>query len=300
MVIASAARGSGSKSSLEGRPVARVLLTEDEERMAALVADALRDDGREVEVTHDSASALQKAREGGFEVLVLDVMLPDIDGFTVCRELRRSGVRTAVLMLTARDAVEDRVQGLDVGADDYLVKPFAVAELRARVRALVRRPAGLRGLGTRRRPGARSVSAGERDGHRLDLTAREFGFLAFLLRHEGETLTRAEILDGVWGEVPSPTRTSWTCASTTCAEDRAARRSIDPHRARRGIRAPRARPLVIRAARQRMGGRPDARDSRGAAPHGLHRGCAGGGAAATGSVVYGLLTKQLDEGSTNS
>ncbi len=189
-----------------GAPVARVLLTEDEERMATLVAEALRDDGHEVEVTHDGTAALDRAQQGGFEVLVLDVMLPDIDGFTVCRELRKAGVRSAVLMLTARDSVEDRVQGLDVGADDYLVKPFAVAELRARVRALVRRPAGLRGPELRVAdlaldPLKREVRRG---GHRLDLTAREFGFLAFLLRHEGETLTRAEILDGVWGEGSEP------------------------------------------------------------------------------------------------
>ncbi len=189
-----------------GTAVARVLLTEDEERMATLVADALRDDGHEVEVTHDGTTALDRAQAGSFEVLVLDVMLPDIDGFTVCRELRKAGVRTAVLMLTARDSVEDRVQGLDVGADDYLVKPFAVAELRARVRALARRPAGLHGAELRvddlvLDPLKREV---RRAGKRLDLTAREYGFLSFLLRHEGDTLTRAEILDGVWGEGSEP------------------------------------------------------------------------------------------------
>jgi DNA-binding response OmpR family regulator len=186
--------------------VARVLLTEDEERMATLVAEALRDDGHEVEVTHDGTTAIDRASAGGFEVLVLDVMLPDIDGFAVCRELRRVGVRSAVLMLTARDAIEDRVEGLDVGADDYLVKPFAVAELRARVRALARRPAGLRGAELRVSdllldPLKREV---RRAGRRLDLTAREYGFLDFLLRHAGETLTRAEILDGVWGEGAEP------------------------------------------------------------------------------------------------
>ena len=189
-----------------GNQVARVLLTEDEERMAALVAEALREDGHEVEVTHDGTSALDLARHGAYEVLVLDVMLPDVDGFTVCRELRKSGVRSAVLMLTARDSVEDRVQGLDVGADDYLVKPFAVAELRARVRALARRPGGLHGSEIHvgdlvLDPLKREVKRG---GRRLDLTAREYGFLSFLMRHEGETLTRAEILDGVWGEGSEP------------------------------------------------------------------------------------------------
>jgi DNA-binding response OmpR family regulator len=186
--------------------VARVLLTEDEERMATLVAEALRDDGHEVVVTHDGTSALDEARASDFDVLVLDVMLPDIDGFTVCGRLRAAGVRSAVLMLTARDSVEDRVQGLDVGADDYLVKPFAVAELRARVRALARRPAGLRGAELRvgdlvLDPLKREV---RRAGQRLELTAREYGFLDFLMRHAGETLTRAEILDGVWGEGAEP------------------------------------------------------------------------------------------------
>src|SRR5262245_32655397 len=125
--------------------MARVLVAEDEQRMAALVAEALRSDGHGVEVTDNGREALATASRNHFDVIVLDVMLPELDGFSVCRRLREAREYAAVLMLTARAAVEDRVLGLDVGADDYLVKPFAVAELRARVRALARRPAGLRG-----------------------------------------------------------------------------------------------------------------------------------------------------------
>jgi DNA-binding response OmpR family regulator len=186
--------------------VARILLTEDEPRMADLIADALRSDDHEVAVTHHGGRALDLAGSEPFDVLVLDVMLPDIDGFTVCQRLRDAGVGARVLMLTARDAIDDRVRGLDVGADDYLVKPFAVDELRARVRALVRRPAGLRGatlrvadltLDTVRREA-------KRHGRRLELTGREFAFLAFLMQHAGEPQSRAQILDAVWGAQAEP------------------------------------------------------------------------------------------------
>jgi len=186
--------------------MAQVLIAEDEERMAALVADALRADGHKVTVEHTGGRALAVATESGFDVIVLDVMLPEIDGFTICRRLREARVRSAVLMLTARDAIDDRVNGLDVGADDYLVKPFAVAELRARVRALARRPAGLRGPELQVAdlildPMRRDVRRG---GHRLELTAREFTLLHELMRHAGEPLSRAEIMDRVWGEDAEP------------------------------------------------------------------------------------------------
>jgi DNA-binding response OmpR family regulator len=186
--------------------MARILVVEDDERMATLVAGALRADGHEVRLAHDGATALVLAGNDPLDVIVLDVMLPELDGFTVCRRLRAADGRAAVLMLTARDAVEDRVQGLDAGADDYLGKPFAVEELRARVRALARRPAGLRGpelriadltLDPLRREAHRA-------GRRLELTAREFDLLALLLRHAGEPLSRARILDAVWGQDAEP------------------------------------------------------------------------------------------------
>ena len=186
--------------------MAGILLTEDEPRMATLIADALRADGHHVEVTHDGEQALALAGDGGFDVLVLDVMLPGIDGFTVCQRLRDAGIGSKVLMLTARDAIDDRVRGLDVGADDYLVKPFAVEELRARVRALARRPAGLRGATLRVGDLSLDVIRREarRHGRRLELTAREFAFLSYLMRRADEPLTRAEILDAVWGEQAEP------------------------------------------------------------------------------------------------
>ena len=186
--------------------MARVLVAEDETRMAALIGGALRDDGHAVESVHDGEAALGEAVTNAFDVIVLDVMLPVLDGFTVCRRMRQEGGTAAVLMLTARGAIEDRVLGLDAGADDYLVKPFALEELRARVRALARRPAGLRGPDLRVAdltldPVRRVV---RRAGQRLDLTAREFNLLAFLMRHAGEPVSRARILDAVWGEDAEP------------------------------------------------------------------------------------------------
>jgi len=186
--------------------MARILMAEDEERMAALVASALRNDGHSVEVEHTGDGALTTALATPYDVIVLDVMLPEVDGFTICRRLRDARVRAAVLMLTARDAVADRVSGLDAGADDYLVKPFAIAELCARVRALTRRPPGLRGPDLRvgdltLDPLRREV---RRAGRRLDLTAREFTLLRELMRHAGEPLSRAEIMDAVWGEDAEP------------------------------------------------------------------------------------------------
>jgi two-component system response regulator MprA len=133
-------------------------------------------------------------------------MLPELDGFTLCRRLREGRRQAAVLMLTARGAVEDRVLGLDAGADDYLVKPFAMAELRARVRALARRPFGFRG--PELRVGDLVVNPlryeAFRAGHRLELTNREFQLLTLLLRRAGEALSRTEILDAVWGEQAEP------------------------------------------------------------------------------------------------
>jgi two-component system copper resistance phosphate regulon response regulator CusR len=184
----------------------RVLVVEDEERMAALIAAALRDDGHGVEVAGDGVTALALALADPFELIVLDVMLPAMDGITLCRRMREQRHNAPVLMLTARGTVVDRVAGLDAGADDYLVKPFAVAELLARVRALARRPFGLRGPYLRTGDLVLDSMRYEavRAGHRLDLTLREFNLLAFLVRHAGEAVSRATILDEVWGEDAEP------------------------------------------------------------------------------------------------
>src|SRR5438045_9524946 len=120
----------------------RLLLVEDDPRVARLVERGLTEAGHAVEVAHDGVAALALAEGGGYDLIVLDVLLPELDGLAVCRRLREQGMRTPILMLTARDAVPDRVRGLDAGADDYLVKPFALEELQARLRALGRRSAG--------------------------------------------------------------------------------------------------------------------------------------------------------------
>ena len=178
----------------------RVLVVEDEPRMAALVERALREEGAAVDVTARGADAVWMAAATPYEVIVLDVMLPDLDGFTVCARLREQEVWTPVLMLTARDAIADRVAGLDAGADDYLLKPFAVDELLARLRALVRR-------GAQARPSVLAVgdlrldpAAGRawcRDDE-LALAPKEFAMLEAFMRRPGELLTRDALLGLVW------------------------------------------------------------------------------------------------------
>jgi DNA-binding response OmpR family regulator len=150
----------------------RVLLVEDEDAIAAFVRQGLEEAGYAVDLALDGAEALHWAAIADFDVVILDLMLPDIGGLEVCAELRRRGVTTPVLMLTARDTVEDRVAGLDSGADDYLIKPFAFAELLARLRALLRREPAL--------------------------TSKECSLLEFLMRHPNQTLTRATIAEHVW------------------------------------------------------------------------------------------------------
>jgi two-component system, OmpR family, response regulator len=174
--------------------------------MAELIASALTNDGHTTEIAETGSSALELARSSPFDLLLLDIMLPEMDGFTVCRALRLQRLQAPVLMLTALGEIEDRVLGLDAGADDYLVKPFAMEELRARVRALGRRPFGLRG--PELRVGDLMLNPlryeAVRAGRRLDLTAREFQLLALLVRHRGEVVSRAQILDSIWGEHAEP------------------------------------------------------------------------------------------------
>ncbi len=178
----------------------RILLVEDEVKMARALRRGLEQEGHTIDVSADGDDGLSKALEYDYDAVVLDVMLPGRDGFSICRELRANGRWSPVLMLTARDAVDDRIRGLDVGADDYLIKPFAFGELLARLRALVRR-------GPTERPPVISVGDVEldpaahtvtRSGRAVDLSAREFALLEFLMRHPGEVLSRTRILEQVW------------------------------------------------------------------------------------------------------
>jgi two-component system, OmpR family, response regulator len=178
----------------------RVLIVEDDAKMATLLQRCLRDDGLAADVALDGEDALWMAGATDYDAIVLDLMLPGIDGFEVCRRLRVAGVRSPVLMLTARDAVDDRVRGLDTGADDYLVKPFSFAELEARLRALARRgaverPAVLVAGDLALDPATRSARRG---GAEIALSAREFALLETLMRHPGQVLDRLQLLDHVW------------------------------------------------------------------------------------------------------
>jgi two-component system, OmpR family, response regulator len=183
--------------------MSRILIVEDDVTMAGLLADGLRADGHEATVVGLGAAALLAATETDFDLIASDVMLPDIDGFEVCRQLRAWNVRTPIIVLTARDSVEDRVRGLDFGADDYLVKPFAFVEFAARVRALLRRPsvptdAAIRAGNVRLDATTGTVTANDTV---LSLSRREFGVLRVLLARPGEVTARDVILDEVWGTV---------------------------------------------------------------------------------------------------
>jgi two-component system, OmpR family, response regulator len=178
----------------------RVLLVEDDVRMAAALRRGLHAEGIVADVATDGDEALRKARAGGFDVVVLDVMLPVVDGFETCRRLRADGVWVPIIMLTARDAVEDRVRGLDSGADDYLTKPFSLAELLARLRALVRRgpierPTVLEVGDLRLDPAARQVWRGDAE---IDLSAREFALFETFMRRPGQVLSHGQLLDAAW------------------------------------------------------------------------------------------------------
>jgi two-component system, OmpR family, response regulator len=178
----------------------RVLVVEDEERMAVLLQRGLSREGLSVDVVGTGEEAAWMAEAHEYDAVVLDVMLPGIDGFETCRRLRRSEVWAPVLMLTARDAVEDRVAGLDCGADDYLVKPFAFPELLARLRALARRggserPAVLAVGDLRLDPATRLVT---RAGRPVELSAKEFALLEIFMRRPGQVLSRLQLLEHAW------------------------------------------------------------------------------------------------------
>jgi two-component system, OmpR family, response regulator len=180
----------------------RVLVVEDETKLADLLRRGLTAHGLAVDVAATGQDALECAPATAYAVIVLDRMLPDIDGLQICRDLRALGVDTPVLMLTALGELADRVSGLDSGADDYLVKPFALAELTARIRALVRRPGGRRepiltAGDLRLDPAARRVW---RAGLEIGLTAKEFALLEALMRRPGETLSRFALLEDAWDD----------------------------------------------------------------------------------------------------
>lgn len=184
----------------------RILLVEDEPNAARMLAKGLREEAYAVDVATDGEQALEQAHVSDYDLMILDVMLPRKDGFEVCRELRTTGSAVPVLMLTARDAVEDRVEGLDSGADDYLSKPFEFEELLARVRALLRRkPALFRQVLV---VGDLSVDTIKRRvtraGRELDLTAKEFSLLEYLVRRTGEVVSRADISEHVWDQSYDP------------------------------------------------------------------------------------------------
>ncbi|HEX5893824.1 MAG TPA: response regulator transcription factor [Solirubrobacterales bacterium] len=178
----------------------RVLIVEDEAKMAGLLRKGLRQEGIAVDLAGKGEEALWMAGATEYDAIVLDLMLPGIDGIEVCRRLRGDGVWSPILMLTARDGVRDRVAGLDSGADDYLVKPFSYAELLARLRALARRggaqrPTELRVGDLRLDPAARKVWRGARE---IELSAKEFAVLEVFMRRPGEVLSRFQLLEHAW------------------------------------------------------------------------------------------------------
>lgn len=184
----------------------RVLVIEDNAELAAVLVKGLLEEGFNVDHEVDYRGGRERALSGSFDVILLDVMLPGGSGFDLCREIRRRDVQTPVLMLTARDSVDDRVQGLDAGADDYLTKPFAFRELIARIGALMRRRAS---------PTSEIVRVGdltvhlksrhvERAGREIELTAKEFTLLEFFVRHQNQVLDRGSICSYVWDENHDP------------------------------------------------------------------------------------------------
>jgi len=180
-----------------------ILVVEDEQRLAQLLRRVLTEERHSVDLAYDGKSGLDLAENDTYDAVILDVMLPGMDGIAVCRQMRQDRIMTPVLMLTARGAVEDRVRGLNVGADDYLTKPFAMEELLARVNALLRR---------RNRPFENTSTQlqvadvtldliaheARRAGRIIELTAKEFALLEYLMRHPGQVLTRTQITDAVW------------------------------------------------------------------------------------------------------
>jgi DNA-binding response OmpR family regulator len=185
---------------LEGA-TSHVLVVEDDAKLAELMKRVLQRECHIVEIVGDGRDALDILEDGEFDVIVLDRMLPSASGTEVCQRIRKRGDATPVLMLTALDSIDDRVEGLDAGADDYLPKPFAFAELSARIRALTRRRGAVAGTQLQVEdlvldPAKHEVT---RAGNAIDLTPKEFALLEFLMEHPGQVLSRGQIMDQVWG-----------------------------------------------------------------------------------------------------
>jgi two-component system copper resistance phosphate regulon response regulator CusR len=185
----------------------RVLVVEDQKNVARFIAKGLREQAYAVDVAEDGAEGLAMTEIAHYDIIVLDLMLPKVDGFEVCRRLRATGVETPILMLTARDDKRSRIEGLDTGADDYLTKPFDFDELLARMRALLRRGA------RKYHPPALAVADLEldanthgvrRSGRTIPLTAKEFALIEYMMRHPGRVIGRAEIAENVWDESFDP------------------------------------------------------------------------------------------------
>jgi len=187
--------------------MARILIAEDEPGIALGLKNDLTIEGYEVEVARDGQAALERARTGGFDLILLDIMMPRRDGYAVCRELRQAGNRTPILMLTAKAMEAEKVLGLELGADDYVTKPFSSLELRARVRALLRRSAGdapdVYGFGDIEVDFTRAEV--RREGKVVETTAFEFKLLTTFVRRRGRILTREQLLDEVWRPDSCPT-----------------------------------------------------------------------------------------------
>ena len=180
----------------------RLLVIEDELPMRTALCETLKAEGYKVRAAADGVSGLERALSEEHDLILLDIMMPKLDGYALCRELRRRGRKTPVLMLTAKGLIDDRVQGLDAGADDYLVKPFAMRELLARVRALLRRAERNRDTPASLTLGATVIDfvrqSAVRDGKALDLSQKEFAILRLLASRQGETVSRETFLDEVW------------------------------------------------------------------------------------------------------
>jgi DNA-binding response OmpR family regulator len=180
-----------------------ILVVEDEERLARLLRRILTGERHTVDLAHDGISGRDLALSNNYDAIILDVMLPDMDGMEICRQMRAEQVTTPVLMLTARGAVEDRVTGLNVGADDYLVKPFVVKELVARVNALLRRRDRHFEMNSHLSVGDLTLDLvsheARRAGRLIELTAKEYSLLEYLMRHPNQVLSRDQIISSVWG-----------------------------------------------------------------------------------------------------